>query len=66
MELPSRHTANNVVLSPNNVDRAVVAYGEVFLSCRPPAGAAVAAHPIMLSCRAAEVAAVDVVKIFVI
>ena len=38
----------------------------VFLSRQPPAGAAVTDHTVMLSCWATAVAAVDVVKFFVI
>ena len=53
-------------LSPNDSDSTVATYGAVFLSRQPPVGAEVAAHTIMLSCRAAAVAAVDLVKNFVI
>ena len=60
------HGAQCCALSPNDGNSAVAAYWAVFLSHRTPAGTVVAAHTVMISCQAAAVAAVDVVKIFVI
>ena len=62
----TEHGAQCCALSLTENDSVIEAYWVVFLSCQPPAGAAVAAHSIMLSRRAAAVSAVDVVKIFVI
>ena len=60
------HDAQFCALSLNDSVIVIVAYWAVFLSHRPPADAAVAAHSVILSRRLATVSAVDVVKIFVI
>ena len=60
------HVAQCCALSLADGYSTIAAYWVVFLSCRPPSGASVAAHSIMLSCRAVKVSAVDAVKIFVI